>query len=126
MGWLLLIALISQFIGLSALAFLILPMLSIKRRNASQVSQLSWFGHQLIFTENDVETDFQWTGRGRRSTLFILWQLTGPNGIERQLVWKDQVSDSSWRALNMAFTVWQSQALQQMTENTKSPSTIKR
>ena len=111
-GWLLFSIVLAQFIGLLAFVVWFMAFASYGFFKPMPISRLSWQMDKLTFGFKHDESEWQWTGRGRRSSQFILWHLKSEQGKERFVVWKDQVSDSSWRALNMAFTVWQSQALQ--------------
>ena len=67
---------------------------------------LRFYGEDLIIWQDNAPMALQWHGNGRRSHAFIQWQLLDTQGQSLTLrVWRDSVSDASWRALNMAFRV---------------------
>ena len=60
---------------------------------------------QLWPAEEHPQT-FQWFGKGWRTPLFIRWTLVSEEGLVLQFyLWRDAVSEASWRAANMAFRV---------------------
>jgi hypothetical protein len=65
----------------------------------------------LMCWESGVPSQWCWKGHGRLSHAFVQMNLT--NEYEETWclrIWKDSVTDPSWRALNMAFRVNQSAA----------------
>lgn len=48
---------------------------------------------------------WQWTGEGRLSHAFVELRLTREDLVLRLRIWRDSVSNSSWRALRMAYRV---------------------
>lgn len=67
---------------------------------------LSCDGNQIVLWIGDDVIRMTWTGEGRLSHAFIQWQLV--DGQAQRLVlriWKDSVTEPSWRALNMGFRV---------------------
>lgn len=63
---------------------------------------------------DDQKSDWQWLGEGRCSHAFIQWNLHDEQGQSFRLrIWKDSVTDASWRALHMAYRVNQSAATKQ-------------
>lgn len=56
----------------------------------------------------ELSESYVWQGQGRLSHAFIRFELVDSNDSKYGLViWKDSLSDVSWRALNMAFRVIQ-------------------
>jgi len=73
------------------------------------VRYLRWHGERVIlYTDPDL-TDpepYQWTGRGRRNLLYIRLELFSETRERHdQMIWRDTVTDASWRALNAAYRV---------------------
>lgn len=63
-----------------------------------------------VWTDGDVMA-LSWHGEGRRSHAFLQWQLYDDEGQVTTLqLWRDAVSEPSWRALNMAYRVGQAAA----------------
>lgn len=77
-------------------------------------SRLHWQGEQLrLFTEGDDQGEvFIWRGKGRRRPMSIRFDLDGEDGSHRLVIWRDAVSDASWRALHAGFRI-QAAALRQ-------------
>ncbi|MHA7881446.1 MAG: hypothetical protein ACX931_16770 [Saccharospirillum sp.] len=75
-------------------------------------TRLSWQGSQLTLYGDEAEDAFTWQGKGRRSPVSIRFDLTGEAGSYRLVIWRDSVSDASWRALQAAFRI-QAPALRQ-------------
>ncbi len=59
----------------------------------------------LWYDDNNRQT-FMWSGQGWRNPFFIRWTLLDDEGLQLTCyIWKDSVSNASWRALNMAYRV---------------------
>lgn len=87
-----------------------LPLAICYLRQSQQLGLLRWQGRQLSIVRNGTTEQWQWFGRGRISSQFISWQLQGEDGRSHYLVvWRGQLTEASWRACNMAFTVWRGQ-----------------
>lgn len=70
-------------------------------------------GHEVMLWQQDQPKAWRWTGEGRLSHAFVEWQLYDEDQLTLDLrIWKDSVSEPSWRALNMAFRVNQTGARQ--------------
>lgn len=77
---------------------------------SQQHGQFCWQGRRLSLEYNGVVAKWQWLGKGRVSSQFISWQLHSDDGRSHYLVvWRGQLTEASWRACNMAFTVWRGQ-----------------
>lgn len=65
-------------------------------------------GYFAFWDTSDEKQEFHWQGEGRISSLFLSFQLHNEAGEKLKLViWRDSLSDASWRAMNMAFRVAQ-------------------
>lgn len=73
------------------------------------IRYLRWHGDRVVlYTDFDLSDPepYQWTGRGRRNSLYIRLELLTETRERRdQTIWRDSVSDASWRALNAAYRV---------------------
>jgi hypothetical protein len=104
------------FIIMLALAFL----LTIRRIAPDPYRHLQWQCSEIRLipvSENNESSEtnkWMWAGHGRQSFAFIKLELQGEAGKKSLVIWKDQVSEASWRALNMAFSVWQPVIIQQL------------
>lgn len=67
---------------------------------------------QVVLWEQDQRQVWHWQGEGRRGQFYLDLALTrdSDDGHYRLRIWRDSVSDSSWRALNAYIRVFQSQA----------------
>lgn len=77
-------------------------------------THLRWQGDQLtLYTaDDDAGEVFVWRGKGRRRPMSIRFDLIGDDGSHRLVIWRDSVTDASWRALHAAFRI-QALALRQ-------------
>lgn len=70
---------------------------------------LRWQGERvLLATDPDrpVFEPYRWSGRGRRNTLYVDLELMSQDNERYDArIWRDSVTDASWRALNAAFRV---------------------
>ena len=90
-------------------------------RSEFQFKRIRFEGAHIIFyDEKDQVQEYQWEGSGRISHAFIRFDLTNEEGILKWILWKDMVSEPSWRALNMAFYVHQSAARPALKDELKS------
>ncbi|EAR10323.1 protein YgfX [Reinekea blandensis] len=91
----------------TALLWLILGyLLWAHSRSYFEPEYLRFYGEDLTIWQNNAPIVLQWQGHGRRSHAFIQWRLLDTQGQTLTLrIWRDSVSDASWRALNMAFRV---------------------
>lgn len=89
-------------------------LLTFPRSAASSVQHIHWQGSEIRLVEEKTTSSLIWTGYGRQSFAFIKLEVQCKTGRRVLVVWKDQVSDASWRALNMAFSVWQPVIMQQL------------
>ncbi len=64
----------------------------------------------LCWDSTGVLHRFEWHGEGRSTTYYLKFEITNENDQATDLViWRDSVSDASWRALNMAYRVLSNQ-----------------
>lgn len=75
---------------------------------------IQWQGNEIFLNKGSASQKCAWSGYGRQSFAFIKLELKSETGPKSLVIWKDQVSDASWRALNMAFLVWQPAILQRL------------
>lgn len=76
---------------------------------------LRFHGAEMVLTEGEQTSLWQWRGQGGLSSLFVEFHLFNENDEKLTFrVWRDSLSNASWRALNMAFRVNQSHAQQLM------------
>jgi hypothetical protein len=67
-----------------------------------------------LWCNDGKKREFRWQGDGRISSLFLVFQLQNDEGERLTLVvWRDSLTDASWRAMNMAFRVAQPALLKQ-------------
>lgn len=76
-------------------------------RSQPRYTRLRWQGEQvwLYTADDDVGDAYTWRGRGRRRPMSIRFDLVGEDGSHRLVIWRDSVSDASWRALHAAFRI---------------------
>lgn len=76
-------------------------------RSQPRYTRLRWQGEQMtLYTADDDTGDvFIWRGKGRCRPMSIRFDLSGENGSHRLVIWRDSVSDASWRALHAAFRI---------------------
>lgn len=69
---------------------------------------LRWHAARLTLfhgpTPTEAET-FAWTGRGRRNAWYLRMELESDDGRYTLMIWRDSVTDASWRALNACYRV---------------------
>jgi hypothetical protein len=75
--------------------------------NDQPYHHIQWQDETLVLKTGTASETLTWTGYGRRSFAFIRLEILDHGKRRQFVVWKDQVTDASWRALNMAFLVWQ-------------------
>jgi hypothetical protein len=64
----------------------------------------------MCWTQQELE-HWHWEGNGRLSHAFVQFDLANDaNEVWRLRIWKDSVTEPSWRALNMAYRVNQNAA----------------
>lgn len=74
-------------------------------------------GADLVFWIADDAYRCRWQGEGRCSHTFIQWALVDDQAQPLTLrIWKDSVSEPSWRALNMGYRVNRPDAIASATE----------
>lgn len=77
-----------------------------------QPSRFRLQGCDVSLWSGDETSEWLWQGKGRCSHAFVQWDLLDEQSQTLKLrIWKDSVSDASWRALNMAFRVNQQAAV---------------
>jgi hypothetical protein len=96
------------FIFMLAAAFLLVH----RRLAPDKFQHIQWQEDEVRLVTGTRNYKLSWTGHGRLSFAFIKLEIQGEAGKKALVIWKDQVSDASWRALNMAFSVWQPTILQ--------------
>ncbi len=79
-------------------------------RSEPQPVYLRWAGADLWVYDQLASTAgerYQWRGRGRRNALYVRFELACvETGYRRELmVWRDSVTDPSWRSLNAWFRI---------------------
>ncbi|MEJ2074895.1 MAG: hypothetical protein P8X79_15685 [Reinekea sp.] len=76
-------------------------------RDELLVQHLRFDGERVVLWLHEGERQsYQWRGEGWRTPLFLRWNLVDDQGLKLAFyLWKDSVSEPSWRALNMAFRV---------------------
>lgn len=80
---------------------------------------LRWQHDRLSLFDADHQAErFRWNGLGRRSACYIRLQLETEAGAERSvlMLWRDSLSDASWRALNAYYRVIASQVRAEVEE----------
>lgn len=75
---------------------------------------LRWRDDRLVLLDPDAphqaET-YRWTGRGRRTAWYLRLELAAPDGRRWPLmIWRDSLSEASWRALNAQYRILEGQA----------------
>ena len=76
----------------------------------------------VVWDVDNQRHSYEWQGEGRRSSFFVYFQLLSQQEANERLdliIWRDSVSDSSWRALNMAYLV-ASHSLRQSADDASS------
>ncbi|WP_196158363.1 hypothetical protein [Reinekea sp. G2M2-21] len=84
------------------------------RRSEFDANYIRVESERVVLWQDDCASQWQWRGVGRLSHAFIEWELW--SDTEERLpfrIWRDSVSDPSWRALNMCFRVMQRHAQKQ-------------
>jgi hypothetical protein len=83
-----------------------------------QPDRIRFNSSTLMCWERSVSTQWAWKGEGRLSHAFVQINLMNNEDEGWRLrIWKDSVTDPSWRALNMAFRVNQSAAKSESVPN---------
>ena len=71
-------------------------------------------GEVVMLWEGEHCSKWLWQGDGRLSHAFVEWSLVSASAQKYQLrIWRDAVTEPSWRALNMAYRVNCSHARQE-------------
>lgn len=69
---------------------------------------LRWHADRLTLfpglTPSEADA-FVWTGQGRRNAWYLRMELESDNGRYTLMIWRDSVTDASWRALNACYRV---------------------
>lgn len=78
-----------------------------QRQDATPVYLRWWAERVTLYFDADLTEaeEYDWTGRGRRNARYLRLQLSNETGRRDLMIWRDSVSDASWRALNACYRV---------------------
>jgi hypothetical protein len=79
-------------------------------RVGSQPDYLRWTGSDVVLFEHDSSATaerYVWSGKGRRNSMYLRLALACDQTGQRRdlMIWRDSVSDPSWRSLNAWFRI---------------------
>ena len=81
-----------------------------------RVTSIRFDGERVELWQDEDYSLWLWCGEGRLSHAFVEWTLISDSMQRYQFrLWRDSVSEPSWRAINMAYRVNCSHARQQAT-----------
>lgn len=104
-GALFLITFNAHSVFLIAWLSLAVPLVAMQRSEL-QPSHLRFDGADVTLWQENNTTRWRWLAQGRLSYAFIEFHLVGSDEQSLRLrIWRDSISDASWRALKMAYRV---------------------
>ncbi|TCS39799.1 protein YgfX [Reinekea marinisedimentorum] len=110
---------ISKNIWLTLSWVLLVWVIYASRRSEEDINRVTFEADYFaLWNPQGEKQEYRWQGEGRLSSLFISFQLHNEACEALKLIiWRDSLSDASWRALNMAFRVAQPSLLNEHSGN---------